>query len=614
MLEWNCGNRGDLMKKKILLPLILVATLIFSIAAPHLSHLKTAFAAVDEGKVVVTGLSVDKDHVTAGEKVEINVTFEGGKNVQPNTTLEIDLPQKSTNLAGLYGVNTSFTINGVYNEGQEGQKEVPNIATVQIKNDKAIVTFNESVKELPNGFTGHFTFKAEAQLATNVTEGSQQTTITVNGQQVTITIDKDQTTSGSGTNPTAPIDDSKEYVGKYGEAGKSGNVNWVVSGATSGNHTGDVVITDIPSGVASTIETDTFVMTIRQNIYSSGQATSSQTMDYSFASLQKLGYITLKDDGGFVIKMPAWMLNNSQWEIRYRSIPTEEIQEGQIFDNKVSVTTNEKTYDTSYQVVINQGGSGAVNGSGSSSTVVSSDSTDVTTSTVEISSESTDVTTSSTEETTVPEESTTSAVESSTDSTESTTSSTEETTVPEESTTGTTESSTDSTDVTTSSTEETTVPEESTTSTSEDIVLPVESTTDNTDNSTVETTDTTSAVDSTVSTDESTTVPTDTESTTASDDVTSSDVNSSDAVSSDVSSSDAIGTTDTTTSVRQDGSGTTIVNRSQSTSTTTTRTSSNSNEEGMLPQTGTKRAIGLVIVGVILVIGIITYVVIRRRS
>ena len=42
-----------------------------------------------------------KNDVKAGQKVNVGITFEGGQNVQPGKTITIDLPQNTTNLAGL---------------------------------------------------------------------------------------------------------------------------------------------------------------------------------------------------------------------------------------------------------------------------------------------------------------------------------------------------------------------------------------------------------------------------------------------------------------------------------------------------------------------------------
>lgn len=113
-----------------------IAILIVSLFSSAATVLATTPRAAAAGEVNVTGITVDKNKISNGERVNVGITFEGGQNVQPGKTITIDLPQDTTNVAGLKGVSGSISIDATYN----GQT-VKDVATATVSNDKVTIVF-----------------------------------------------------------------------------------------------------------------------------------------------------------------------------------------------------------------------------------------------------------------------------------------------------------------------------------------------------------------------------------------------------------------------------------------------------------------------------------------
>ena len=251
-----------------------------------------------EGQVEVTNITTGAQNVTDGQRVTVNVDFAGGRNVQPGTKLTINIPQPSNDKAGLYGVKSTFTIDGKTANGQD----VKDIATVNVQNNQAVVTFNSNVSKLPNGFTGHFTFSVEAQWALEGTsQQTQDVKIEVNGKYIIIHI-VPGTTTGPGQNPSGPI--TANMVEKVGHNGKNGLINWQIQGATAQNSTGNVVIHDTPNATpGATFIPSSFHLYITP-------ADSTQQYQVGYTKLVQLGWLKVNGNS-WSLSVPAKYLANT---------------------------------------------------------------------------------------------------------------------------------------------------------------------------------------------------------------------------------------------------------------------------------------------------------------
>lgn len=331
--------------------LLSVAILIVSLFSSSITGLATTPTDAGAGQVKVTGLTIDKHEVRNNGYVNLAVAFQGGANVQPGTTLTINLPQNTTNVAGLQGVRGKQVINATYNGNT-----IDNVATAEVSQDKVVITFNDHVKQLPNGFVGNFRFNAVAEAAINSKDKVTPATITVDGQSVSINVTNNSTPVGSGVSSQKPIDTSKTYFNKGGYFGKDGNINWGINGSIPDANTGNIVITDTPSGPATKINQASWSIAIK--------SANGYTDKFSVNRAQKelRAKITFDDKGGFTCVLPADVLKNTVWHIQYNSQTIETPTNGDTFDNHATVSYNNKTQTADKQISFKQNMSGDIVG------------------------------------------------------------------------------------------------------------------------------------------------------------------------------------------------------------------------------------------------------------
>ena len=333
-----------------LLSIAILITSLFSSTATVLAT--TPRSGVAAGDVQVTGVTVNKNDVKAGQKVNVGITFEGGQNVQPGKTITIDLPQNTTNLAGLHGVTGTINIDGTYN----GQT-VKDVATATISADKVTIKFNQSVTQLPNGFTGNFHFDAEAEAAQNSSDQKQPVTIDINGHTVVINVEHNTTPVGPGVSSLTPVDVSKVYINKGGYFGKDGKINWGIDGTTPAPISSDVTITDTPSGnIKAPINPSSWTIRVTAANGLSQLFTLQQAKDELRAK------ITFDQNGGFTAVFPADVLENTKWHIQYQAVPTKTPTNGDSFDNHAQIKYDQIVKDTDKTVQYKQNMGGAIAG------------------------------------------------------------------------------------------------------------------------------------------------------------------------------------------------------------------------------------------------------------
>ena len=333
-----------------LLSIAILITSLFSSTATVLAT--TPRSGVAAGDVQVTGVTVNKNDVKAGQKVNVGITFEGGQNVQPGKTITIDLPQNTTNLAGLHGVTGTINIDGTYN----GQT-VKDVATATISADKVTIKFNQSVTQLPNGFTGNFHFDAEAEAAQNSSDQKQSVTIDINGHTVVINVEHNTTPVGPGVSSLTPVDVSKVYINKGGYFGKDGKINWGIDGTTPAPISSDVTITDTPSGnIKAPINPSSWTIRVTAADGLSQLFTLQQAKDELRAK------ITFDQNGGFTAVFPADVLENTKWHIQYQAVPTKTPTNGDSFDNHAQIKYDQIVKDTDKTVQYKQNMGGAIAG------------------------------------------------------------------------------------------------------------------------------------------------------------------------------------------------------------------------------------------------------------
>ena len=336
--------------KMTLLSIAILITSLFSSTATVLAT--TPRSGVAAGDVQVTGVTVNKNDVKAGQKVNVGITFEGGQNVQPGKTITIDLPQNTTNLAGLHGVTGTINIDGTYN----GQT-VKDVATATISADKVTIKFNQSVTQLPNGFTGNFHFDAEAEAAQNSSDQKQPVTIDINGHTVVINVEHNTTPVGPGVSSLTPVDVSKVYINKGGYFGKDGKINWGIDGTTPAPISSDVTITDTPSGnIKAPINPSSWTIRVTAADGLSQLFTLQQAKDELRAK------ITFDQNGGFTAVFPADVLENTKWHIQYQAVPTKTPTNGDSFDNHAQIKYDQIVKDTDKTVQYKQNMGGAIAG------------------------------------------------------------------------------------------------------------------------------------------------------------------------------------------------------------------------------------------------------------
>ena len=336
--------------KMTLLSIAILITSLFSSTATVLAT--TPRSGVAAGDVQVTGVTVNKNDVKAGQKVNVGITFEGGQNVQPGKTITIDLPQNTTNLAGLHGVTGTINIDGTYN----GQT-VKDVATATISADKVTIKFNQSVTQLPNGFTGNFHFDAEAEAAQNSSDQKQSVTIDINGHTVVINVEHNTTPVGPGVSSLTPVDVSKVYINKGGYFGKDGKINWGIDGTTPAPISSDVTITDTPSGnIKAPINPSSWTIRVTAADGLSQLFTLQQAKDELRAK------ITFDQNGGFTAVFPADVLENTKWHIQYQAVPTKTPTNGDSFDNHAQIKYDQIVKDTDKTVQYKQNMGGAIAG------------------------------------------------------------------------------------------------------------------------------------------------------------------------------------------------------------------------------------------------------------
>ena len=331
--------------------LLSVAILIVSLFSSSITVLATTPTDAGAGQVKVTGLTIDKHEVRNNGYVNVAVAFQGGANVQPGTALTINLPQNTTNVAGLHGVRGKQAINATYNGNT-----IDNVATAEVSQDKVVITFNDHVKQLPNGFVGNFRFNAVAEAAINSKDKVTPATITVDGQSVSINVTNNSTPVGPGVSSQKPIDTSKTYFNKGGYFGKDGNINWGINGSIPDANTGDIVITDTPSGPATKINQASWSIAIK----SANGYTDKFSVDRAQKELR--AKITFDDKGGFTCVIPADVLRNTVWHIQYNSQTIETPTNGDTFDNHATVSYNNKTQTADKQISFKQNMSGDIVG------------------------------------------------------------------------------------------------------------------------------------------------------------------------------------------------------------------------------------------------------------
>ncbi|WP_283599654.1 SpaA isopeptide-forming pilin-related protein, partial [Ligilactobacillus aviarius] len=336
--------------KMTLLSIAILITSLFSSTATVLAT--TPRSGVAAGEVQVTGVTVNKNDVKAGQKVNVGITFEGGQNIQPGKTITIDLPQNTTNLAGLHGVTGTINIDGTYN----GQI-VKNVATATISADKVTIKFNDSVTQLPNGFTGNFHFDAEAQAAQSSTDKKQPVTININGHTVVINVETGTTPVGPGVSSLRPVDVSKLYINKGGYFGKDGKINWGIDGTTPAPISSDVTITDTPSGnIKAPIDPNSWTIRVTAANGLSQFFTLQQAKDELRAK------VTFDQKGGFTAVFPADVLQNTKWHIQYQAVPEKTPTNGDTFDNHAQIKYDQIVKDTDKTVQYKQNMGGEIVG------------------------------------------------------------------------------------------------------------------------------------------------------------------------------------------------------------------------------------------------------------
>ncbi|WP_186806321.1 prealbumin-like fold domain-containing protein, partial [Ligilactobacillus aviarius] len=143
---------------------------------------------------------------------------------------------------------------------------------------------------------------------------------------------------------------------KGGYFGKDGNINWGINGSIPDANTGNIVITDTPSGPATKINQASWSIAIK--------SANGYTDKFSVGRAQKelRAKITFDDKGGFTCVIPADVLRNTVWHIQYNSQTIETPTNGDTFDNHAAVSYNNKTQTADKQISFKQNMSGDIVG------------------------------------------------------------------------------------------------------------------------------------------------------------------------------------------------------------------------------------------------------------
>ena len=303
----------------------------------------------------------------------LQVTFEGGRNVQPGQQIVIDLPQRTTDVAGLQGVTGKWEIDGTM-----GDQTIKHVADAVVTTDKVTITFNESVKDLPNGFTGTFKFSAKAVKQQSSEEVTTPVKIVVDGVEVTINVKPGENTGGSG-NPLPPINPDEEMLTKNGVTGTEGKIRYTISGTAPGANSGNVVITDTPSGYKGKIDEKTFWLELVTNEIGEDGELQAVKQGYGIDKIRNElgGTLTFTDDGGFILTLPAEVVQDAKFNIIYNFVPEGTPNSNTVFKNKVELEYNNVHKEESAEVIYRQEGGGEIIGlQGSTLTLLKKDSTD----------------------------------------------------------------------------------------------------------------------------------------------------------------------------------------------------------------------------------------------
>ena len=339
-----------------------VLVLVFSVFADSAQAI-AATTGSNTSNVQITSINSSASHAKQGDQLEITVSLQGNANVKAGDSLTFNLPQATDTTSGLYGVTHDYQIDGKMNG-----KTVPDVATAHVQGDKVTIEFNKNVEgQFPNGFTGTFSFGVRAQAAKSQSSTTTSTTVStdwgtdVKGPSIVIDNNNSGSQGGSGVSSTStsktPVkpDVTTPSIDKYGQQGKDGNINWQITGVTPAN-TGMVTITDTPNQ-SMDVEWGSFRLYIID--------TNGQQKGYTINQIQQLGGTVQTDTpqkGGFVLTMPANLLNGKKWRINYRQTVPTNTPTGTTYVNHVSASFSNQEIKDDAQVKVEYGGGGQIIG------------------------------------------------------------------------------------------------------------------------------------------------------------------------------------------------------------------------------------------------------------
>lgn len=346
--------------KMALLSLLVLVASVFTDSAAVVTA-ATVSGDQNSANVKITNISSSSSTVKDGDELSLTVSFSGNSGVKPGEQLTINLPEATDTTGGLYGIKTDVPISAT----QNGQT-IQNVATAHVEGHKVTITFNQNITKLPNGFTGTFTFQAEAQKGNANEDGNGNVPINsqwpngVQGPTVTITpsIDHDGDTGSGGTDvPGLPSIIKNLEITKIGSQGKDGNINWQFSAQVpdSPEYWGPVTLTDVPTP-SEPVNWNSFYFYLTDP--------DGSVQHYTIQQLENEGVIFQEDtpvQGGFVMTAPNGFLQGKKWVIGYRMLLDNPIV-GQQFHNDASINTPGGNADSAANVTIKYHGSGSIVG------------------------------------------------------------------------------------------------------------------------------------------------------------------------------------------------------------------------------------------------------------
>lgn len=438
---------------------LILSTMMAILAFVGLAHIGYAAENNDE-KFTITDITTSTNKVENGGKFRIDVSFKGTSEVKPGDKLVIPLPKTEHGY-----LQTDMQFSKPFDATYQGET-IKDVGTMSVEGDQIVLTFNDNVTQLENGFYGTAWFEVVAIITSNGSEGGP---ITIPGDSVVL--------PGGATFPDITVEPGNADKGlqmtKTGRYTADGQLEWTVGVDVSrelldkAGEDGYLVITD-KLGYDLPINWDSLQVKASWMIIN-----------------EEMMYLTKDaDNKGFTIRIPFSFLDMAfdfidvdplHITITYQAGEMEDLVDGMTYDNVANASLGGASSSANADYTYHIAGSGGIDGDSSSTVVSTDESTDTTTTESAVSSDVEESTT----------DTTTDVASSDLPTTTTSTTDAEESTSTDESTS---DSSTSTTEVNSSDLPTTT------TSTSADIELPVVSdSTDVTESTGDSTTDSTSS-------------------------------------------------------------------------------------------------------------------------